>query len=35
MEFLVEMWDNQPATTIGAGVAIAVFWDLYFFTQYI
>ncbi len=30
MEFLVEMWDNQPATTIGAGVAIAVFLGFIF-----
>ena len=39
MEFLVELWDNQPATAtatatataIGAGVAIAVLFGIYIF----
>ena len=31
MGFLVELWDNQPATVIGAGVVIAVFLGIYNF----
>ena len=31
MEFLVELWDNQPATVIGAGVVIAVLLGIYTF----
>ena len=31
MGFLVDLWDNQPAIVIGAGVAIAVFLGIYIF----
>tara|TARA_Y100000739_G_scaffold171722_1_gene149456 strand:+ start:42 stop:155 length:114 start_codon:yes stop_codon:yes gene_type:complete len=31
MEFLVELWDDQPATVIGAVVAIAVLLGIYIF----
>ena len=31
MGFLVELWDNQPATVIGSGIAIAVLLGIYIF----
>ena len=31
MEFFTELWNNQPATVIGAGVAIAVLLGIYIF----
>ena len=31
MGFLVDLWDNQPAIVIGAGVAIAVLLGIYTF----
>ena len=31
MGFLVDLWDNQPATVIGVGVVIAVLLGIYTF----
>ena len=31
MEFLTELWNNQPATVIGVGVAAGVLLGFYIF----
>ena len=35
MEYLTNLWNNQPTTVMEIGVAIFVLLDIYIFAQYI